>query len=302
MQLHQLRAFAAVAEAGSISAAAKLLDLTQPAITRALQQLELSVGATLLTRSAHGVELTPYGQALLEHARFIVRAAADAHTHIRQLVGDLSGKLSIASSAAPFALVVPRAIEIMRLRFPDVYIHLQEATYPTVMDLFREKGLDFAIGPLPAGGPGEGYRHDPLFTLDLVVAVRHGHPKARAKSLRALADVPWLVTGPADGPGMVIERSFVDAGLPPPQCVMHCESVGGAIQIIEHGNIASFVPRYLAEEAQAGGMLAIVPVAETLPSLTISAFMPVQKILSPAGQALYSAIHSISRSLRPQGA
>ncbi|RZS84740.1 LysR family transcriptional regulator [Pigmentiphaga kullae] len=302
MQLHQLRAFVAVAEAGGISAAAKLLDVTQPAITRALQQLELSVGATLLTRSAHGIELTPYGQALLEHARLIVRAAADAHTHIRQLAGDLSGKLSIASSAAPFALVVPRAIETMRLRFPDVYIHLQEATYPTVMDLFREKGLDFAIGPLPAGGPGEGYRHDPLFTLDLVVAVRRGHPKARARSLRALADVPWLVTGPADGPGMVIRQSFVDAGLPPPQCVMHCESVGGAIQIIEHGNIASFVPRYLAEEARAAGRLAIVPVAEALPSLTISAFMPAQKILSPAGQALYSAIHSISRSLRPPGA
>lgn len=301
MQLHQLRAFVGVAETGSISAAAKLLDVTQPAITRALQQLELSVGATLLTRSAHGVELTSYGQALLEHARFIVRAAADARTHIRQLAGDLSGKLSVASSAAPFALVVPRALEIMRLQFPDVYIHLQEATYPTVMDLFREKGLDFAIGPLPAGGPGEGFRHDPLFTLDLVVAVRHGHPKARARSLRALTGVPWLITGPADGPGMVIRQSFVDAGLPPPQCVMHCESVGGAIQIIEHANVASFVPRYLAEEAQAGGMLAIVPVAEALPSLTISAFMPVQKILSPAGQALYSAIHGISRTLRSKG-
>lgn len=298
VQLHQLRALVCVVETGSISAAAKSLELSQPAITRALKQLELSVGATLLSRTAQGVQLTSYGTALLQHARLIVRESVDAQEQIRQMIGDRSGKLAIASSAVPFSLVVPRAVELMRLQFPNVYVHLREAVYPTVMDLFREKSLDFAIGPLPAKGLGDDFRHERLFELDLVVALKHGHPLARAKSLRSLTQLSWMVTGPLHGPGAVHEQAFLDAGLEPPTCVTHCESVGSAFQIIEHSNVASFVPRTLAEEAQAAKLVSIVDVKEKLPSLQISIFLPAQKILTPAGKALYSAVHSVSHALR----
>lgn len=300
MQLHQLRAFVAIADAGSISGAAKTLDVSQPAVTRALQQLEVSVGASLLARTAHGAELTECGQAFLQYARNIVREVIDAQTHVRQLAGDRSGRLSIASSAVPFSLIVPRAIEVLRLRFPDVHIQMKEAVYPTVLELFREREIDFAIGPLPNTGLAGGFRRDHLFDLDLVVALKRGHPKARARSLRDLVGLPWLVTGPIAGPGAVHTAAFVDAGLEPPRCVMHCESVGGAIQIIEHSGVASFVPRHLAEEAQAAELLTIVPVQEKLPALEVFAFMPAQKMLTPAGQALWSAMHSVSRALRPK--
>lgn len=298
MQLHQLRALVSVAETGSISGAAKALSLSQPAITRALQHLEVSVGASLLTRSAHGVVFTEYGDALLQHARNIVREASDAQAHVRQLAGDRSGRLSVVSSAVPFSLVVPRAIELMRLKFPDVYVEMQEAVYPKVMDMFREEGIDFAIGPLPRTGLGEGFRCDRLFELELVVALKRGHRQAKARSLRDLVSLPWMITGPHGGPGAVQAEAFLEAGLEPPPCVMHCEAVGSAIQLIVHSGLASFVPRHLAEEAEAGGLVSIVPVQETLPRLNICAFRPSHKILTPAGQALYSAVHSVSRSLR----
>jgi DNA-binding transcriptional LysR family regulator len=287
-----------VAETGSVSGAAKALSLSQPAITRALQQLELSVGASLLTRTSHGIELTECGQAMLQHARNIVREAVDAQAHVKQLAGDLSGRLSIASSAAPFDLVVPRAIEMMRLHFPDIYVEMLEAVYPVVMDKFREKGLDFAIGPLPAEGLGDGFRCDPLFSMELVVAIKRGHSRSKAQSLRQLIDLPWMITGPHSGPGAVLAQAFINAGCRLPRCVMHCESVGGAIQIIEHSGLVSFVPRQLAEVAQAAGLVSIVNVQESLPKLEIYSFLPSHKILTPAGQALYSAVQTVSRSLK----
>jgi LysR family transcriptional regulator, regulator of abg operon len=112
-----------------------------------------------------------------------------------------------------------------------------------------------------------------------------------------LMDSPWMVTGPLAGPGAVHAQAFINAGLHPPRCVMHCESVGGAIQIIEHSDLVSFVPRHLAEEAESAGLVSIVPVKETVPRLDICAFLPSHKILTPAGQALYSAVFSVSRSM-----
>ncbi|MCK9512699.1 MAG: LysR substrate-binding domain-containing protein [Pigmentiphaga sp.] len=297
MQLHQLRALVAVADAGSISAAARALHLSQPALTRSLKQLEIEVGASLLRRTRQGVTLTECGQALLLHARLIASEVDDARQHVSQLAGNRSGQLAVASSAVPFTLIVPQAVAIMRRRFPDVYLRLHEAVYPPVLELFRQQMLDFALGPLPQSGLGEEYRCDPLFELDLVVAARRDHPQAHANSLRQLADWQWIITGPLHGPGAVHETAFRQAGFRPPLCAMHCEATGCALQILEQSDLLSFVPRRLAEQERDAGRLAIIDIREDIPSLQIALFLPARKILSPAGQALYSAIHSVSRGL-----
>lgn len=299
VQIHQLKALVAVADHGSISAAARELATSQPGITRALKLLERDVGAALLVRGPSGVVLTPYGEALLVHARQIVDGMRRALEQVTQMVGERSGSLAVASSAVGLALVLPQAVAMMRRQFPDVYLRLEEVVYPTVLDLFRTASIDFAIGPLPAGQLPEDFRCDRLFEVDLVVTVRHGHPLASARSLAELAALDWMIAGPHAGPGAVHVEAFVAAGLQPPRCLMHCDSVGGALQLVEHSEFASFVPRPLAEAAAAAGRVALVPIAERLPTLVLQLFMPTQRILTPAGQALYSAVHSVSRARRP---
>ena len=71
MKLHQLRALAAVSETGSMQEASRLLHVTQPALSKAIKELEASVGAALFVRTNKGVQLTPYGQRLVGHARLI---------------------------------------------------------------------------------------------------------------------------------------------------------------------------------------------------------------------------------------
>lgn len=297
MQLHQLRALVAVSDAGSISAAARSLGISQPAVTRALKQLEIDVKATLLYRNSAGVAPTDYGKALLAHARLILQATGKADEHISQMVGTRGGKLSVASSATPFMVVLPRALEVVRQHFPDVDVRLQEAVYPTVLGLFREGSIDFAIGPVPDDGLGSEFGCQPLFETELVVVLRRRHRLAKAKSLQLLTSLHWILTGPRNGPGAIHDRAFRDAGLHPPACLTHCESVAAAVHFVAHSDAASFVPRPIAEAFEQSGQVTVVEVEEETPPMRISLVQPSQSILTPAGQALYSAIRTVSRSL-----
>ena len=136
-----------------------------------------------------------------------------------------------------------------------------------------------------------------MFDLELLIVVKQGHRKARAKSLADLAELDWIVTGPLSGPGAIHQKAFEDAGLPMPRLAMHCDSVGSSMQSIQHSEVASFVPRPIAEAAEASGTAQIVRVKERFQPLRISMYRPAQNILTPAGQALYSAIRTVSNTV-----
>jgi molybdate transport repressor ModE-like protein len=232
MQIYQLRSLVAIADAGSISGAARELGVSQPAVTRALRQLEIDVKATLVYRSSSGAVLTGYGTALVSHARLILKAAEKADQHISQMVEARGGTLSIASSATPFMILLPRALAMVRQQFPGLSVRLQEVVYPTVLELFRDGSIDFAIGPEPAEGLGENYSCKPLLDVELVVVLRRGHPLAKLKSLEGLANLNWILAGPKNGPGAVHDRAFRDAGIQPPQFLTNCESVSAAVYFV----------------------------------------------------------------------
>jgi LysR family transcriptional regulator of abg operon len=296
MQLNQLRSLVAIADVGSISGAARELRVSQPAVTRALRQLEIDVKATLVCRSSSGAVLTGYGKALVSHARLILKAAEKADQHISQMVEARGGTLSIASSATPFIILLPRALAMVRQQFPGLSVRLQEVVYPTVLELFRDGSIDFAIGPEPAEGLGENFSCRALLDVELVVVLRRGHPLSKLKSLEGLANLNWILAGPKDGPGAVHDRAFRDAGIKPPQFLTNCESVSAAVYFVAHSDAASFVPRPIATSFEESGLVTVVEVADSAPVVRVSLMHPTNSILTPAGQAFYSAISSVGRT------
>lgn len=86
---------AAVAETGSIQEASRILHLTQPALSKAIKELESSVGATLFVRSSKGVQLTPFGQRLVSHARLISENVRRAREDLEDMKGTVQSEITV---------------------------------------------------------------------------------------------------------------------------------------------------------------------------------------------------------------
>ncbi|MFJ3055063.1 LysR substrate-binding domain-containing protein [Herbaspirillum sp. NPDC087042] len=142
IQSEELRTFVAVVEAGSLSAAAEVLEQTTSGVSRALSRLEEKLGASLLTRTTRRMELTEEGRAFLEQARSILAALEQAEETIRTRTRKPVGKLRV-DAAAPFMLhcVVPHVGEF-RDRYPDIELEL--TTNDRFIDLVEQRA-DIAI-------------------------------------------------------------------------------------------------------------------------------------------------------------
>ena len=294
--LRQLQALLAISESGSIGAAARKLGVTQPVLSRIVAQLERSAGVSLVSRGARGTDLTPSGASLVSRARTISAELKRCQEDLQSMRGNTGGLISIAASPVPMMLVVPSAIRQLLRTLPDAEVLVSEVVYPQLQDGFRNQRIDFAIGPVPPNGLGSEFRVEPLFEVDGVIAVARNHPKAGARSLAALRAEPWIIMGPAQGPGAVVGQLFEGYGIEPPPCKVTLDTVWSAIEMISRTGFVGWVPRPIAESAL--DRIRIVKIREALPPLKIGLITRVDTQLATAARALMSAVRARSRQLQ----
>ena len=297
MRLSQIRDFLAVAETGSIRAAARSLRLTQPALTKSLRQLEAELGAVLVTRSVRGVVPTILGQAFLARARSIDGDLRRAREEIAQLRGAREGTLSVGASTAPAIGVLPRAVVTLRESWPDARIRVSDTSFPNVLADLREGRFDLAIAPRfgPDPMPQGEFAVELLFRNEVVVAVRKGHPKSRASSLRELSGSEWLRSGPPGGPSIVIEDAYQTLGLPTPDYHLQCESLLALPEIVAISDIAAIVPWQMLEQPQMRGRLVRVPVRERLKPIEINLLTRAGVPLTPLAKDFVAILRSLTK-------
>jgi DNA-binding transcriptional LysR family regulator len=193
MELDDMRAFVSVAEAGSVSQAARELYVTQSAVTRRLQRLENSLGAELLNRRTRPVVLTGTGQVVLERCRRLlndfreVRAAA-ANGHVP------GGEIKIGVAHALTELTLTEPVGQVRRKFPKVALRLHTGWSRELLERVRSGMLDGAVillaegERLPAGVAGNSIGKERL----VIVAPRRGD-RSRPRRVSDLADANWIV-------------------------------------------------------------------------------------------------------------
>jgi DNA-binding transcriptional LysR family regulator len=126
MKFYQLNALVAVADAGSIRGAAKRLDTSPAAVTKALQKLEADSGIQLLIRNASGIDFTEAGKRLLIQARLLVTQMVSARHVLADCKGQLAGRLSVAVTPWLAMTLMPKAIVSFCQRYPEVQLELHE--------------------------------------------------------------------------------------------------------------------------------------------------------------------------------
>ncbi len=199
MTATQLRAFLAVADAGSFADAGRATGWSQPALHRAVRDLEHLGALPLVERRGRGVALTRAGRAL---ARGIRLAAGELAAGIAETRPDasLSGRLAIGAMPLSRALLLPTAIAALVREAPGAAIEVVEGSWRELVEPLRDGVIDIMVGALRPEVP-HGLAQAPLFEDRLVVVARAGHPLAHVgdPTPDQLAGFPWII-GAAESP------------------------------------------------------------------------------------------------------
>ncbi len=201
MKLQQLRILLAVAEHGSIHEASRALHISQPALSKAIAELERELGVTLMSRSVRGVSLTTYGVALVKRASVVEQELRHALEDIESIRGHAEAELNIGFTAVASSGPLPDAMAAFRQRFPNVALRGFELRPQQIQEGLREGRLDLGLISTNSGPGSASFQWEPLFSVGMKLAVRTGHPLRRARRLRPLLDADWLVLDPVDDAG-----------------------------------------------------------------------------------------------------
>ncbi|WP_399683267.1 LysR family transcriptional regulator [Xenophilus sp.] len=238
MRLRHIEVFNAVMLTGSVSAAARLINVTQPAVSRTLQHAELQLGFALFRRDKGRLTPTAEAQALYPH---IERLFAQMD-EVQRLAASLraGGDATVLRILAVMALtheVLPRALVAFRRRHPSVTIHVEGLHTPQIVSalLLREADVGLAFNPVPP----PGLAHETLATSPIVcIAPRGLLPRAAvaqgAVDLAALDGVPVAALDARDPVGTSLSQACRDAGVSL-NAVITVQTYHAALAMAHHG-------------------------------------------------------------------
>lgn len=284
MKVNQLRDFVAVAEAGSLRAAARRLGLAQPAITRSIQELEHALGAQLFVREARGVRPTGAGRELLPRATAILGDLRRAREAVGQHQGGTEGELVVALSIAGHLGILGRVVRPFRRRYPGVRLRVLEGLFPAVEADLHRGAVDLYVGPLPAEAARGPLAVTPLMDTSRVVIARRGHPLAGAQRLEQLAGADWLGTILHPEAAAELAAAFARRGLPPPRMACECQSALSVLTLLLNSDLLALAPRLWTAAPLLAERLAVLPLAESFAAPPLQLAHRAGIGLTPAGE------------------
>ena len=239
MDLKQLEYFVAVAEHGSFSRAAVLLNLAQSSLSRQVALLETELGHRLLERTGRGVSVTAAGTAMLTHAKVMLASAEQAKFQIKEMRSEPSGRVVVGLPLrVATGLAVP-LIKRFRAGFPHAMISIVEGLSLSLREGLISGKID--VGVLFDPTPTPLLKYDHLLREKLILVAPAGHHLPAQVSLNSLKD---FVLALPSSPNPI--RSLVDAVLLPRKIslniVAEVGAVNTALMLVEAGMVCSILP------------------------------------------------------------
>jgi len=195
LKLKQLRLLVAVAGRGSILHAARDMNLSQPAATKMIKDLETDFEVQLFTRTNRGVVPTIFGDSLIRHGKLVFAQIAHAAQELDDLAEGNAGRVVVGTLLAASARLLPLAIAGVLKERPNLVIKVVEGTNEVLMPGLRAGELDLVVGRLPTHRHRSDLGQMQLYDEEIVACVRAGHPLAERKGvgLKDMVDFDWIL-------------------------------------------------------------------------------------------------------------
>jgi DNA-binding transcriptional LysR family regulator len=301
LKLSDLRIFHAVVQRGGMAKAATLLNISQPAVSKAIAALEHTFGVRLLERHPQGVDPTIYGHALLKGGIAVFDELQQSVKEIGFLTDAAAGELRIGCTEPLAAGFVPEVIDALSTRYPRVAFDVVAADPATLMEReLRQRHIELSINPIPGLNIGSDIDLEILFDDRQVVMAGTQSEWVRRRNLQ-LADLvnePWLVPPPTSIIGLSIAEAFRASGLDLPRARVVTFSIPLCYQLLSRGRFLAMLP---VSMARLGGHLPLKILRLAIPGIgRPTAIMTLKKrTLSPLAQVFIEEVRVVARRLTP---
>ena len=299
LKLSDLRIFHAVAQRGGMAKAAADLNISQPAVSKAVAALEHTLRVQLLDRHPHGAEPTMYGRALLKGGIAVFDELQQSIKQIGFLADAQAGELRIGCTEPLAAGFVPSVIETLSGRHPRVTFEVVAADPATLIDReLRERRIEFAIAPIPGLNIERDLSVEILFDDRQVImaGAQNKWVRRRNSDLAQLMNEPWLIPPPDSIIGRSIAEAFRAAGLDMPAARAVSFSIPLCLHLLTRGHFLAMLPISMA---RVGGELPLKILRLRLPEIhRPTAIVTLKRrTLSPLAQVFIEEARVFARCL-----
>ena len=289
MKASHVEIIVAIADAGSLRAAAGLVGKTQPALTKALRQAEDALGARIFTRAARGVEPTEVGRAVIARARVVQAELRKLDEEVRQIQGDRSGALHVTVSPLAAVRIIPKVMDRFRRRFPGVHVQIAGGHPPSTLATLRSSETDIVIGPVAETEARSGLIVKDLFASPISVITGAGSRYAGVTRLSELTGAEWIMIGPRRRV-FGVGQDFRRLGMTPPDPVITSDSITSLLAMIEGSERVCSFPTLLLDEIAPRWKIVRIPLTDRVTPVQIGLMIRADRPLTPAGRAFVEAV------------
>lgn len=297
MKLHQLRALAEVARAGSIQRAASAMHVSQPALSKSIRELERQLGVSLLVRGVTGTTLTPFGVILSKRHDSIQKELDKAREEVEWLKGTLGGRLLVGISPPVAGASIASVVASFRQRQPSVELGLLELRPAQIFDAVRCGTLDLGIVHHYGSLDLAGLQCVTLKTYRTMLATG-GRDPVLPKTVEQLWSMEWITGDLSDYHHGYIPIVADRLGRNLPQRISRCTSISVYFDLAEQSALishwAEITNPHLSLKLRSGGLTRL-DLNIDLPDMHIALVCKDEELLTPGGALLAKIIRSSLR-------
>jgi len=241
--------------------AAEAANLTQPAASKLLGELEHALGVQLFERLPRGVAPTWYGQVLIRRAGAALAEMDAAHQEVMELLSGLRGRVDIGSVLTPSAGLVPQAVNLLKSRQPRVLVSITVDTSKLLVQRLRGGELDMVVGRILDTEAAGELHFEPITDEPHSLIVRAGHPLLEREHLQLdeLVRQGWILPPTGSILRDRLTAMFLSQGLEPPAETVETLALPVIANLLSGSDMVVALPVELVEPYLQSGLLAILP-------------------------------------------
>ena len=292
LKTRQLLLLLALDDEGNINRAAQALNITQPAASKLLKDLEDMLGVSLFDRLPRGMRPTWYGETMIRHARVALASLDQAHDEIQALKAGSFGQVSVGAITAPGLSLLPMAVALLKREQPSLRVSLQIETSDVLMERLAQGKLDMLVARLFERHDKTALRYEALTEEPVCAVTRPGHPLLNVSKLRLrdMADGGWIVPPAGSVLRHRFELMFQEQGLEAPTNVVETTALLFITRMLQQSDmiavIATDVARYYAQH----GLMAQLPIQLACAMDAFGLITRTDRPLSPAARVMLRAL------------